>query len=74
MEQYSVFALALNPKTVTCSRQELDVDKLNLVKLCYCGLVLGLRHFLQLPQLPQKMRFAAKVVKSNLKIIIFSLC
>ena len=51
----------------------MDLDKLNLVKLGYDGSVLGLSQFLLLPQLPQKMILALKVVKSNSEIII-SLC
>ena len=46
----------------------MDLDTRNLIKLSYCGLVLGLSQFLQLLQLPRKM--ASKVVKSDLKIII----
>ena len=47
-----------------------DLDELNLVLLAYGGLVLGLSQFLQLPQLPQNITLAPKVVKSYSKIII----
>ena len=50
-----------------------DLDKFNLVKFSYGGLVLGSGQFLQCPQLPQGMTLASKVVKSDSKIII-SLC
>ena len=39
-------------------------------KFVYGGPVLGSSQFLLLPQLPQKMRFASKVVKIDSKIII----
>ena len=47
-----------------------DLYKLNLVKLGYGGLALGLSQYSILPQLPQKMTLASKVVKSDSKIII----
>ena len=47
-----------------------DLDKLNLVKLAYVGLVLGLSLFLLLLQMPQNMTLALKVVKSDSKITI----
>jgi len=47
-----------------------DLDKPNMVKISQGGMVLGLNQFLPLPQLPQKMILASKVVESNLKIII----
>ena len=49
------------------------LDEINLVKLCYSGLVLGLSQLSLLPQLSQKMMFDSKVVKNDSKIII-SLC
>ena len=52
----------------TDTESVMDLDTRNLIKLSYCGLVLGLSQFLQLLQLPRKM--ASKVVKSDLKIII----
>ena len=48
----------------------MDLDKLTLAQLCYGGLVLGLRHILEIPKLPQKRMLTAKVVKSDSKIII----
>ena len=48
----------------------MDLDKLNLIKLGYSCLVLGSSQFLIMPQLPQKMMHASKVVKNDLKIII----
>ena len=51
----------------------MDLDKLNLVKFCYGGLILGSSLFSLLPQLPQKMTIAFKVDKIDLKII-FLLC
>ena len=47
-----------------------DLDKLNLIKLAYGGLVLGLNYILLLPQLPHKIMLASKVVKRDSKIII----
>ena len=41
-------------------------------KFAYGGPVLGSSQFLQLPQLPQKMKLASKVVKIDSKIIISS--
>ena len=46
-----------------------DLDKLNLVKLAYGGLVLGSSKF-PLLHLSQKMMLNSKVVKIDLKIII----
>ena len=43
------------------------LNKLNLVKLCYGGLVLGSRQLLILPQLAQIMILASKVVKNDSK-------
>ena len=48
-----------------------DLD--NLVKLAYGDKDLGLSWFPLLPQLPQKMRLALEVVKSDAKIIILLL-
>ena len=48
----------------------MDLDKLNLDKLGYGGSVLVLSQFLQLPQVPQEMMLASKVVKSDSKIIV----
>ena len=45
-----------------------DVDKLNLVKLCYDGSILGSSQFSLLSQLLQKMVPTSKVVKSVWKI------
>ena len=45
----------------------MDLGKLNLVKLNYGGLVLGLSQFLLMPQLFQKMTLASESVKSNSK-------
>ena len=45
----------------------MDLDKLNLIKLGYSCLVLGSSQFLIMPQLPQKMMLATKVVKINSK-------
>jgi hypothetical protein len=39
-------------------------------KFAYEGSILGSSQFLLLPQLPQKMELASKVVKVDLKIII----
>ena len=47
-----------------------DLDKLNLVKICNGGKVLGSSQFLILPQLPQKTMLASKEVKNNSKIVI----
>jgi hypothetical protein len=47
-----------------------DLDKLNLVKLAYSDMVLGLSQFSILPQLRIKITIASKAVKSDLKIII----
>ena len=47
-----------------------DLNKLNLVKFAYGGLVSGSSKFLPLPQLPQKMMIASKVVKNDPKIMI----
>ena len=54
---------------VGCTECFTNFDKLNLAKLPYGGSVLGSRHFWLLPQLPQKMTHATKVVKSDSKII-----
>ena len=51
-----------------------DLDKLNLVKLGYGGLILGWRQFLLLLQLPQKMRLTSKVTKNTLALIHDTLC
>jgi len=40
-------------------------------KISYGGLVLGLSQFLLLPQHSQEMMLASKVVKKDLKIIVF---
>ena len=50
-----------------------DLDKYILVKLGYGGWILGSSQFLPQPHLRQKMTFALKVVKRDLKMII-SLC
>ena len=50
-----------------------DLDKLNLVKFVYGGVVLGSSKFSLLPQLSQNIMLASKVVKADSKIII-SLC
>ena len=42
----------------------LDVNKLNLVKLSFGGSILSVRHFLLLPQLPQKMTLNSKIIIS----------
>ncbi len=39
-------------------------------KFAYGGLILSSSQFLQLPQLPQKMELASKVVKVDSKIIV----
>ena len=39
-------------------------------KICNGGLALGSSEFLLLPQLPQKMTLASKVVKNDSKIVI----
>ena len=44
----------------------MDLNKFNLAKLCYGGLVLGLSQF----SLPQKMMLASEVVKIDWKTII----
>jgi len=43
------------------------LDKLNLVKIRNGGKVLGSSQFSLLPQLPQKMTLASKVIKNLLK-------
>jgi len=43
---------------------------LTYVRITFEGLVLGLRNLLLLPQLPQTMMLASKVVKRDLKITI----
>jgi len=48
----------------------MDLDKLKLVKIGNSGLVKGLRIYLLLPQLPQKLLLSLKVVKRHPKIII----
>ena len=48
-----------------------DLDKLNLFKFAYGGLVLNSSQFSLLPQLLQKTIAASKVVKRDSKIIIF---
>ena len=50
-----------------------DLYNLNLEKLAYGDLVLGSNQFLLLPQQPQKMILASKVVRGDSKIII-SIC
>ena len=47
-----------------------DLDKPNLIKLAYGGLILGLSWFSLLHQLPQKLLLDSKVVKSDSKIIL----
>ena len=47
-----------------------DLDKLNLVKLAYGGLVFSSSLFSLLAQLPQNMMIVLKVIKSDSKIII----
>ena len=47
-----------------------DLDKLNLLKLAYGDLVLGLSQFFLLPQLPQNKTLASKLLKSDSKITI----
>jgi len=42
-----------------------DLDKLNLVKFAYSGLVLGWSKFLKLPQLPQIILLALKLLKRD---------
>ena len=44
-----------------------DLDKLNLVKICNGGLDLGLSQFLILSQVPEKMMLDLKVVKIDPK-------
>ena len=45
-----------------------DLDKLNLVKICYSGLVLDSSQLL--PQLSQKMTLDSKVVKIDSKRVV----
>ena len=59
-----IFRSTYQPEFIT------DLDKLNLVILVYGGLILGSSRFFLLPQLPQKIQLATKVVKSDSKIII----
>ena len=47
-----------------------DLDKLNFVKICNGGLVIGSSQFTPLPLLHQKMTFDSKVVESDSNIII----
>ncbi len=48
----------------------MDLNKPELVKLGFVGLVLGLRHFLLLLQPPQKIILVSKMVKSDSKTSI----
>ena len=48
----------------------MDLDKRNLVKLGYDGSVLGLKQYMLLALLPQKMMLPSKVVKNDSKMII----
>ena len=48
----------------------MDLDMLNKVNLTNGGLDLGSSQFFLLPQLPQKMTLASKVVKNDSRIII----
>ena len=42
-----------------------ELDKFNLVKIGYGGLVLGISQFMILPQLPQKMMLTTKVTQKK---------
>jgi len=44
--------------------------KFRQAEFSYGGSILTLKQFLLLPQLPQKMKFASKVVKTDSKIIV----
>ena len=46
-----------------------ELDRINLVKICYDGFVSGSSQVLILPQLPQNMMLTSEVVKSDSKII-----
>ena len=50
-----------------------DLDKLNLLKLGYGGLVLGLRQFLRLPQLAPKTLLASKGLEDNHLALLVSI-
>ena len=43
----------------------MDLEKLNIDKLGYVGLILGLSYIPVIPQLPQKMTLTTKVVKKQ---------
>ena len=57
----SCMFVPLGEMGIICTELVMDLDRPNLVKLCYGGLVLGLSQFSLLPQLPQKMMLASKV-------------
>ena len=60
----------MNKKRLRFKIRITDLCKINLVKLGYGGLALGLSQYSILPQPPQKMTLASKVVKSDSKIIM----
>jgi hypothetical protein len=45
-------------------------DRFRQAKFAYGGSILSLSKFLLLPELPQKMELASKVVKDDSKIIV----